>query len=73
MKKVYKLEGLECANCAAKIETAITKLKGVTSARVSFLTSKMTIEYDDNNIDDIVKASKDIVKKYEPHVVVTPI
>ena len=67
MKQVYKLEGLSCANCAAKIETAITKLKGVTSVRVSFLTSKLIIENDNTSIDDIVK----VVKKYEPHVVVT--
>lgn len=73
MKKVYKLEGLGCANCAAKIENAITKIKGVTSARVSFLTSKLTIEADSTNIDEIIKVSKDIVKKYEPNVVVTAI
>lgn len=73
MKKVYKLEGLGCANCAAKIENAITKIKGVTSARVSFLTSKLIIETDGTNIDEIIKVSKDIVKKYEPNVVVTAI
>ena len=37
MKKKYKIEGLDCANCAAKIEEALYKLEGVNSVRVSFL------------------------------------
>ena len=47
MKKTFKLIDLDCANCAAKMETAIKKLPGVTDATVSFLTQKMTIEADD--------------------------
>lgn len=70
MKKTFKLEGLDCANCAAKIEKAVSKLKGVSSATVNFMTTKMTIEGEDENFDDIIKAAADIVKKYEPDVVV---
>ena len=43
MKKVFKLEDLDCANCAAKMENAISKIEGVESANVSFMTQKMTI------------------------------
>ena len=32
MKKTFKLEGLDCANCAAKIENAVKKIDGVSSA-----------------------------------------
>ena len=35
MKKMYMLEDLDCANCAAKMEEAISKIDGVTYARVS--------------------------------------
>lgn len=70
MKKTFKLDGLECANCAAKIENAVRKLDGVNSATVNFMTTKMTIDGDDNNFDDIVKAANNIVKKFEPDVVV---
>ena len=35
MKKIYMMEDLDCANCAAKMEEAISKIEGVTSARVS--------------------------------------
>ena len=37
MKKMYMLEDLDCANCAAKMEEAISKIDGVTYARVSYL------------------------------------
>ena len=64
MKKTYKLIDLDCANCAAKMETAIKKLPGVTDATVSFLTQKMTIEADD--LDAIIKDVVKCVKKVEP-------
>ena len=55
MKKTFKLIDLDCANCAAKMETAIKKIDGVTDASVSFMSQKMTIEADDARFDDIVK------------------
>ena len=45
MKKVYKLENLDCANCAAKMEAAIRKIDGVEDAAVNFMTQKMTVEF----------------------------
>ena len=47
MKKTYELEDLDCANCAAKIEDAISKLEGVKSANVNYIMQKMTVEADD--------------------------
>ena len=44
MKKKFKLEDLDCANCAAKMEDAIKKIPGVNDAVVSFMTQKMTID-----------------------------
>ena len=41
MKKKFKLEDLDCANCAAKMEEAIKKIPGVNDANVSFMTQKM--------------------------------
>ena len=64
MKKTYKLVDLDCANCAAKMEDAIKKLPGVTSATVSFLTQKMTIEADD--LDAVIKDVVKCIKKVEP-------
>lgn len=70
MKKTFKLEGLDCANCAAKIEHAVKALDGVTSASVNFMTTKMVIEGDDAKFDDIVKSANAIVNKLEPDVIV---
>lgn len=66
MKKTFKLEDLDCANCAAKMETAIRKLDGVKTATVSFMTQKLTIEADDAEFDAIVKRAVDCIKKVEP-------
>lgn len=66
MKKVYKMEDLECAHCAAKMEAAIKKLDGVTDASVNFLTQKLTIEGDDARFDAIVKEAAAICRKVEP-------
>lgn len=66
MKKIYKLEDLDCANCAAKMERAITKIDGVVSANVSFISQKMTIEADDSNFDSIMQQVVKVCKKVEP-------
>ena len=69
MKKQFKLENLDCANCAAKMEAAIQKLEGVHSATVSFMTQKLTLDADDARFDDIVAQAAKICKKVEPDCV----
>ncbi len=66
MKKTFKLIDLDCANCAAKMETAIKKIDGVADATVSFMTQKMTVEADDARFDDIMKQVVKACKKVEP-------
>ena len=66
MRKVFKLEVLDCANCAAKMERAIAKIDGVTSVTISFMAQKMTIEADDARFDDIMKEVVKTCKKVEP-------
>ena len=67
MKKKFKLEDLDCANCAAKMEEAIKKLDGVTNASVSFMQQKMTIETeDDRDFDAIMEKVVKACAKVEP-------
>ena len=66
MKKVYKLEDFDCANCAQKMEDAIKKIDGVEDAAVSFLMQKMTITAEDSRFDDIMKQVVKICRKVEP-------
>ena len=49
MKKSFVLEDLDCANCARKMEEAISKIDGVASVNISFISQKMTIEADDTS------------------------
>ena len=66
MKKVFKLIDLDCANCATKMERAISQIDGVTKATVSFMAQKLTIEGDDARFDEIVKEAVKCVKKVDP-------
>lgn len=66
MKKVFKIEDIDCAHCAAKMEAEILKLDGVISARVNFLAEKLTLEADDGVFDSVLKQACDICKKIEP-------
>jgi len=70
MKKTFRLQGLECANCAAKMEKDINGLNGVKEATINFLTSKMVIEAEDEKMDDIIASAEKIIKKYEPGVII---
>lgn len=66
MKKVYKLEDLDCANCAAKMERAIAKIDGVTAITVSFMSQRLSIEADDNRFEEIMDQVVKTCKKVEP-------
>ena len=66
MKKVFKLVDLDCANCAAKMERAISQIEVVQKATVSFMAQKLTLEADDARFDEIVKEAVKCVKKVEP-------
>ena len=66
MKKKFKLENLDCANCAAKMEDAIKKLPGVNDASVSFLTQKLTLDADDERFEEILDQEVKLCRKVEP-------
>ena len=66
MRKSFKLEDLDCANCAAKMSEEIRKIDGVTFADVNFLTQKMTVEADDAEFDSIMKKAVKVCRRVEP-------
>ncbi len=66
MKKRYNLRDLDCANCAAKMETAIKKIDGVHDATVSFMTQKLTIDADDERFEAVMDEVVKVCKKVEP-------
>ena len=68
MKYVYRIENLGCASCAAKMEIAVGKIDGVVSAKVVFMTQKLTIEADESRIGEIEPLAEKAVKRIEPDV-----
>ena len=66
MKKVFELEELECAHCAAKMEDAISKLDGVNEVRITFLTQKLTLDVDDEVFEKVLKKAEKLIKRIEP-------
>ena len=66
MKKILKMQDLDCANCAAKMEDAVRKIPGVQSVSISFMTQKMIIELDENESEKILKEVVRVCKKVEP-------
>lgn len=66
MRKVFELEDLDCANCAAKMAEGIRKIEGVSYADINFLTQKLTIEAEDGAFDEILKKAAKVCKKSNP-------
>ncbi|MEG0790499.1 MAG: cation transporter [Gordonibacter sp.] len=70
MRKTFKLEDLDCANCAAKMEHGIKKIDGVNDATVSFMTQKLALDADDARFDAILDEVVRVCKKIEPDMVI---
>ena len=66
MKKVLKIENLDCANCAAKLERRISKIDGVIKANVNFIGERLTLEADDERFDAVLQETIRLAKKVEP-------
>ena len=66
MKKVYKLENLDCAVCAEKMKNAIAKIEGVESADVSFMLQKLTVCAPEEKMDEIMQKAAKAIRKVDP-------
>ncbi|EOH97890.1 cadmium-translocating P-type ATPase [Enterococcus pallens ATCC BAA-351] len=68
MEKTYRLDGLDCAHCAAKIEHAVQGINGVKRATVDFMTTKMIIEAPEKEMPRICDEAEKAVHQFEPDV-----
>ena len=66
MKKVFKIEGLDCAHCAANVENGISKIEGVINVKVNFLTQKIMLECNDEDLERIMNEAVKVCKDVEP-------
>ena len=65
MKKKLKID-VDCANCAAKMESAVKKLDGVTDADISFMSQRLILEADEDRFDSVLKEVIRTCKRVEP-------
>lgn len=70
MRKAFKLQDLDCANCAAKMENAIKNIEGVKSASISFMAQKLVLEADDDHFEAVLDEAQRACKKFEPDCVI---
>lgn len=68
MEKSYQLKGLDCAHCAAKIETAVNRISGVEDANVDFVQTKMKIVCEESAVQNVENQAKQIISELEPDV-----
>ena len=69
MKKKFKLENLDCAHCAQKMEDEINKIPGVTAA-ISFMAQKLTLEADDDIFEKKVEEAQKAIASVEKDCII---
>ena len=73
MKTIFKIKGLDCANCANQLENAIKKIEGIENATINFMTEKMILVYNESQKEDIIAKIKKTIKKEEPDLTIEEI
>ena len=73
MKKKFKLNEIDCANCALKLEEAIREIEGVKDAKVNYMMQKLTVEADEADMNDVVEKVLAACRRQEPDMEVMEI
>lgn len=69
MKYKFTITGLDCPNCAAKLARMMENKEGIDSAKINFLTEKLTVE---SNLDEValIALLSDTAKAFEDGIVI---
>lgn len=67
MKFKFNITGLDCPNCAAKLSDIIAKQEGISSAKINFLTEKITVESTLAE-DELLSLVSALAKKFDKSV-----
>ena len=67
MKYKYGITGIDCPSCAAKLAAQMEKIDGVASAKINFLSERLTV---DSELDSasLLSALSDIARRFSPEV-----
>ncbi len=69
-KYKFKIQNLDCANCANELEEAIKKIDIIANVSISFMMQKLTFECIEENKGQALNEIKKIIKKVEPEVTI---
>lgn len=68
VKRELLLDGLDCANCALKIENGVRKIKGISECSVNFVTKTLSMRTTSDMDEQVVEEAKRKVLRLEPHI-----
>ncbi|WP_337035596.1 heavy metal translocating P-type ATPase [Paenibacillus illinoisensis] len=68
VKRELLLDGLDCANCALKIENGVKKIKGITDCSVNFVTKTLLVHTTSDMDEHVMEEAKRKVLRLEPHI-----
>ncbi len=66
MRKSFRLDEIDCANCALKLQDALAQVEGVESVSVNFLTQKLTLTAADDRFDAVLDQVVKTAARVEP-------
>ena len=70
MKKKFKMDNIDCANCAMKMEEAIRKIDGVESANINFMLQKLTLEANEEDFEEIIEKARVAIKDIDDEAII---
>ncbi|MDO4427921.1 MAG: cation transporter [Atopobiaceae bacterium] len=66
MRKSFRLDEIDCANCARKLQDELARVDGVDAVSVNFMTQKLTLSAADDRFDDVLSRVVGLAAKLEP-------
>ena len=64
----YKIEGLDCANCANLLEESLRKIDLIENVSISFMMERLTFSCSEDNLNNALKQIKKVIRREEPDV-----
>ncbi len=69
MKKIIKIKGLDCANCAAYLERKLALIDGMEDVSVNFISKRITVNADEDRMETVLRDVKKVTGDIEPDCV----
>lgn len=64
----FKIEGLDCANCANLLEESLRKIDLIENVSISFMTERLSFSCSEDKLNDALKQIKKVIRREEPDV-----